>query len=74
MVISEGRHASADQEERGFPCCPAGCGPVSPQHARKLINPSCAMFLKITVGPDLEPSEDLSVSPLNLAIAPGMRH
>jgi hypothetical protein len=32
------------------------------------------MFLKITIGPDLQPSEDLSVSPLNLAIAPGMRH
>jgi hypothetical protein len=32
------------------------------------------MFLKIAVGPDLEPSEDLSISPLDLAIAPGMRH
>jgi hypothetical protein len=32
------------------------------------------MFLKITVGSDLEPFEDLSISPLNLAIAPGMRH
>jgi hypothetical protein len=32
------------------------------------------MFLKITVGPDLEPSEDLSISPLDLAIAPGMHH
>jgi hypothetical protein len=32
------------------------------------------MFLKITVGPDLESSEDLSISPLDLAIAPGMRH
>jgi hypothetical protein len=32
------------------------------------------MFLKITVGPDLESSEDLGISPLDLAIAPGMRH
>jgi hypothetical protein len=32
------------------------------------------MFLKIVVGSDLEPSEDLSISPLNLAIAPRMRH
>jgi hypothetical protein len=32
------------------------------------------MFLKIAVGPDLEPFEDLSISPLDLAIAPGMRH
>jgi hypothetical protein len=32
------------------------------------------MFLKIAVGSDLEPSEDLSISPLKLAIAPGMRH
>jgi hypothetical protein len=32
------------------------------------------MFLKIAVGPNLEPSEDLSISPLDLAIAPGMRH
>jgi hypothetical protein len=32
------------------------------------------MFLKITVGLDLEPSKDLSISPLDLAIGPGMRH
>jgi hypothetical protein len=32
------------------------------------------MFLKIAVGSDLEPSEDLSISPLDLAIAPRMRH
>jgi hypothetical protein len=32
------------------------------------------MLLKIAVGPDLEPFEDLSISPLDLAIAPGMRH
>jgi hypothetical protein len=32
------------------------------------------MFLKIVVGSDLEPSKDLSISSLNLAIAPGMRH
>jgi hypothetical protein len=32
------------------------------------------MFLKIVVGSDLEPSEDLSISPLDLAIAPGVRH
>jgi hypothetical protein len=32
------------------------------------------MFLKITIGPDLEPSEDLRIIPLDLAIAPGMRH
>jgi hypothetical protein len=32
------------------------------------------MLLKIAVGPDLEPSEDLSISPLDLAIAPRMRH
>jgi hypothetical protein len=32
------------------------------------------MFLKIVAGSDLEPSEDLSISPLNLAIAPGMWH
>jgi hypothetical protein len=32
------------------------------------------MFLKIAVGPNLEPSEDLSISPLDLAIAPEMRH
>jgi hypothetical protein len=63
-----------DQEERGFPSCPAGCGPVPPQYARKLINPFCAMFLKIAIGPDLEPSEDLSISPLDLAIAPRMCH
>jgi hypothetical protein len=32
------------------------------------------MFLKIAVSSNLEPSEDLSISPLNLAIAPGMPH
>jgi hypothetical protein len=32
------------------------------------------MFLKIAVGPDLESSEDLSISTLDLAIAPGVRH
>jgi hypothetical protein len=32
------------------------------------------VFLKIAIGPDLESSEDLSISPLDLAIAPGMRH
>jgi hypothetical protein len=32
------------------------------------------MFLKIAISSDLEPSEDLSISPLNLAIASGMRH
>jgi hypothetical protein len=32
------------------------------------------MFLKIAIGPDLEPSKDLSISTLGLAIAPGMRH
>jgi hypothetical protein len=32
------------------------------------------MFLKIVVGSDPEPSKDLSISPLDLAIAPGMRH
>jgi hypothetical protein len=32
------------------------------------------MFLKIVVGSDLEPSEDLSISPLNLAIALRMHH
>jgi hypothetical protein len=29
------------------------------------------MLLKIVVGPDLEPSENLSISPLDLTIAPG---
>jgi hypothetical protein len=24
------RFGPVDQEERGFPCCPAGCGPVFP--------------------------------------------
>jgi hypothetical protein len=32
------------------------------------------MFLKIVVGADLEPPEDLSISPLHLAIASGMCH
>jgi hypothetical protein len=32
------------------------------------------MLLKIVVGADLEPPEDLSISPLYLAIASGMRH
>jgi hypothetical protein len=32
------------------------------------------MLLKFAVGPDLEPSEDLSISPLDLAIALEMRH
>jgi hypothetical protein len=32
------------------------------------------MLLKIAVGPDFEPFEDLCISPLDLAIAPGMRH
>jgi hypothetical protein len=32
------------------------------------------MFLKIVVGSDLESPEDLSISPLDLAIAPGMCH
>jgi hypothetical protein len=32
------------------------------------------MFFKIVVGSDLEPSEDFSISPLNLAIAPRMRY
>jgi hypothetical protein len=32
------------------------------------------MFLKITIGSDLEPLEDFSISPLDLAIAPGMCH
>jgi hypothetical protein len=32
------------------------------------------MLLKIAIGPDLELSEDLSISPLNLAIALGMCH
>jgi hypothetical protein len=31
------------------------------------------MLLKITVGSGLEPSEDLSVGPLNLAVTPRMR-
>jgi hypothetical protein len=55
-----------DQEKRGLPGCSAGCGPVPPQHTWKLVNPFCAMFLKIVVGSDLEPSEDLSISPLHL--------
>jgi hypothetical protein len=32
------------------------------------------MFLKFGVGMDLEPPEDLSISPLHLAIASGMCH
>jgi hypothetical protein len=32
------------------------------------------MFLKIVVGADLEPPEDLNISPLHLAIASGMCH
>jgi hypothetical protein len=40
----------------------------------KLVNPFRAMFLKIAVGSDLEPSEDLSICPLDLAIAPGTRY
>jgi hypothetical protein len=32
------------------------------------------MLLKVTVGSDLEPSEDFGIGPLNLAIAPGMGH
>src|SRR5579859_6358568 len=63
-----------DQEEWGFPCCSAGCGPVPPQYAQKVVNPFCSMLLKAVVGPDLESSEDFSVGPLDLAIAPGMCH
>jgi hypothetical protein len=32
------------------------------------------MFLKIVVGADLEPPENLSISPLHLAIISGMCH
>jgi hypothetical protein len=32
------------------------------------------MFLKIVVGSDLESSEDLTISPLDLVIAPGVCH
>jgi hypothetical protein len=32
------------------------------------------MFLKVVVGANLEPPEDLSISPLHLAIASGVCH
>ena len=43
------RFGPVDQEEGSFPCGPAGCGSVPPKYARKLVNPSCSMFLKIAV-------------------------
>jgi len=34
-----------DQEERGLPSSSAGCGPVAPQYAQKLLNPPCTVLL-----------------------------
>jgi len=63
-----------DQKERDLPGSSAGCGPVAPKYARKLLDPLRTMLLYTIVGASFEPSKDFCIRFLNLTIVSGVHY
>ena len=63
-----------DQKERDLPGSSAGCGPVAPKYARKLLDPLRTMLLYAIVGASFEPSEDFCIRSLNVIIVLGVHY